>query len=44
MRAEEGDESINDYADEAEQAKDTVAPEPSWWHKLWRSLTFWRGR
>lgn len=42
MRAEEGDESIEDYAQEAQQAKSNVAPEAAWWRKLWRSLAFWR--
>lgn len=43
MRAEEGDESINDYAEEAEQAQDHVVPGPAWVNKLKRVLTFWRG-
>jgi hypothetical protein len=42
MRAEEGDENVNDYAEEAGQAYDNVAPEPSWPTRLWRLLTFWR--
>lgn len=42
MRAEEGDENVQDYADEAGQAYDNVAPEPSLWTKLWQLLTFWR--
>lgn len=42
MRAEEGDESVNDYAREAQEAKNNVAPEASWWRKLWRPLVFWR--
>lgn len=43
MRAEEGDESVNDYANEAEQTHDYVLPGPAWLHKLKRALTFWRG-
>jgi hypothetical protein len=42
MRAEEGDESIRDFADEAGEAKNNVAPEAPWWRKLWRGLAFWR--
>lgn len=38
MRAEEGDESINEFADEADQARRNVAPRASWWKRLWRSL------
>jgi hypothetical protein len=42
MRAEEGDESIRDFAGEAQEAKSNVAPEAPWWSKLWRRLAFWR--
>lgn len=42
MRAEEGDETIDDYAREAGQAKGNIAPQTSWWRRLWRSLAWWR--
>lgn len=39
MRAEEGDESIGDYADEAAQTQDRVTSDTPWWRKLLRALT-----
>ncbi|BBY56104.1 hypothetical protein H7J07_18100 [Mycobacterium koreense] len=40
MRAEEGDESISEFADEAARARDRVAPDarPRWWQRLLRAL------
>lgn len=46
MRAEEGDESINDYADEARQTRRKVgaASGSSWPRKLFRLLRFGKER
>ncbi len=42
MRAEEGDESIPEFADEAARARDRVAPDGgprrSWWRRLLGAL------
>ncbi len=41
MRAEEGDESITEFADEAARARDRVAPDAPrrpWWQRLLRWL------
>ncbi|WP_267878332.1 hypothetical protein [Mycolicibacter heraklionensis] len=43
MRAEEGDESIRDYAQEARETRDRVA-RPSWLGRLRNALTGWRRR
>jgi len=37
MRAEEGDESLRDYAEEAEELHDRVAPR-SWWTRMLDAL------
>ncbi|MGV0633654.1 hypothetical protein ABQE69_04195 [Mycolicibacillus trivialis] len=42
MRAEEGDESIDDYAREAEEAREEVVEEGPWWRRLGRALGLWR--
>ncbi|HLS00192.1 hypothetical protein H7J77_03620 [Mycolicibacillus parakoreensis] len=41
MRAEEGDESITEFADDAADARDRVAPDaarPHWWQRLLGAL------
>ncbi|MDD7812474.1 hypothetical protein PP713_07865 [Mycobacterium sp. CSUR Q5927] len=42
MRAEEGDESIQDYAREAQETQDRVKP-PSVWTRLREALGLKRG-
>ncbi|AEF38039.1 hypothetical protein [Mycolicibacter sinensis] len=43
MRAEEGDESIQDYAQEAQETQDRVAPR-SWWGRLLDALNPFKRR
>jgi hypothetical protein len=46
MRAEEGDETINDYADEARQAQSKVTRPNArrWLQNAFRLIGSWRGR
>ena len=46
MRAEEGDETINDYADEARQAQSKVTRSNArrWLQNAFRLIGSWRGK